>query len=175
MALTATISAGAGATSPSAGAALNFLVTVSNAGATSLTLSTLQVACNALNNPGPTAANVSQPRYLVPNVPVGVGNPIIAAGASATYTFGVVFFPPNAAGPSPQNQPGGASPSNSATEVDPFYTLTATGLDSSGAVFSTTFFVPVLSTIAPFPVAEGGAFQFTQGANLMNLTMLGAL
>src|ERR1700755_930159 len=174
MPLSVSISGGFNAVSIAAGQAVNFVAAVTNATASALTLQSLAVTV-ASGSRGGASAGVTQPSYLWPNVPVGVGNPVLPAGVTQNYSFSAVFFAPNASGPSPQNQPGGAAPSNQAQEIDPFYVLTATGLDSSAAVFTSSFFVPVLSTIAPFPLAQGGALQLSQGMNLVNLTMLGAL
>lgn len=166
MALTVTLAAGAGSTSASAGRQLNFVATVTNPGAAALSLSALQILCKGGD------ARIGQPQYLTPNVPAGTGNPVIAAGASAAYAFQAVFDSPYGAGPSPNNA-GGASPSSPIP--DPFFCLQAQGQDSSGAVFSSTLFVPVLSTIAPFPLAQGGAFQFGQGFNFINGLVFGLL
>lgn len=168
MAVSCAISQGAGATSVTAGRAINYVVTVSNTNAASVTLNSLAVY------PMSGDARISQPLYLTPNVPVGVGNPTIASGASASYGFQVVFDSPAQAGPSPNN-PGGAAPASVALTPDPFFVIQAQGQASDGSVFSSSFFVPVLSTIAPFPIPEGGALYLTQGSNLMTLTLLGAL
>lgn len=153
-----------------ADASTNFTITITNTNAAAVTLQSIQISESTESD-----AMIGQPNFLVPNVPVGVGNPVIAAGASVTYSFSAIFNTPYFPGPSPQNQPGGARPGNDATEVDPFFVLQAICQTSDGSVFSSTIFVPVLSAISPFVVAEGGALQFSQGANLMNLTMLGAL
>lgn len=149
---------------------INFTVTVTNGDAAAVTLQSLYVTEQT-----DAGAQVGQPQYLVPNMPVNLGNPVIPAASSATYGFQVVFPAPSTPGTSPNNQPGGASPGNNAYPANPFMTLQAIGQTSDGSVFSNTITVPVLSAISPFPVPEGGAFQFRQGSNFVNFMMLGAL
>jgi hypothetical protein len=150
-----------------AGVPVNFTVTVTNTGSAAVSLSSLQVSESTESD-----ATIAQPNYLTPNVPVGVGNPVLGAGASASYNFQAVFNSPYSAGSSP-NAAGGASPGPAV--ADPFFTLLAQGQLSDGSVGSFPLVVPVLSTIAPFPLAQGGAFQFGQGFNFINLIMLGAI
>lgn len=168
MAITCALSLGAGATSACAERPMNFVVTVANGNASAVTLLSLSI------NPASGDARIAQPLYLTPNVPVGVGNPVIAASSSASYGFQVVFDSPAAAGPSPNN-PGGAAPSNTAETPDPFFVLQAIGNTSDGSVFSSTLLVPVLSAIPPFPIPEGGALYFTQGSNLLFPLTLGLI
>lgn len=146
-----------------AGQTMNFVVTVTNGGSSAVTLQSLSI-----NEITESDAQVSQPLFLTPNVPVGVGNPVLAASGSASYPFQVVFSSPYAAGPSPQ-QPGGAAPASVAQTPDPYFTLQAQSISSDGTVASANLMVSVLSTIAPFPVPLGGALQLGQGANLVNL------
>lgn len=150
--------------------ATNFTVTVANGNASAVTLNSL-----AINGPPASGVVVQQPNYLTPNVPVGVGNPVIAAGSSLTWGFQVVLTNPNFPGPSPNNQPGGAAGSGNAMPANSNFLLQAIGQTSDGSVFSSTNLVPVLSAVAPFPFPQGGAFQFNDGFDFMNLIMLGAL
>lgn len=149
-----------------AGQPESFLLTVTNTGSAAVTLTTLSTF-------GDTTSTVSQPSYLTPNAPIGYGNPVINAGSSANYVFQVVFNSPNASGPSPQ-APGGPLPYPVATP-EGLSVVSAQAQSSDGSLASTSLMVPVLSAIQNAPVPQGGAFQFGQGANLMNLTMLGAL
>lgn len=168
MALTAVVTNGVTASSVRAEKVANYVITITNGGSTAVTLQSLAVSCQGGD------CVIAQPVYLTPNVPVGVGNPVFAASASASYGFQVVFPSPYFPGPSPQN-PGGASPTSQAAVADPFYNLQIVGLSSDGSVFSTVFMVSVLSAMYPFPIPEGGGLIFTQGSNLMTLIMLGAL
>ncbi len=168
MALSVAIAVGAPGSSAVAERVGNYVATVTNTGASAVTLQSLSVNCNGGD------ARISQPQYLTPNVPVGVGNPVINGGSSLAVSFQAVFDSPYFAGPSPQN-PGGASASNAAANPDALFVLQAIGNTSDGSVFSGTILVPVLSTIAPFPVPEGGSLIFTQGSNLITLIMLGAI
>lgn len=149
--------------------AVNFTVTVTNSGSSAVTLTALSV-----NEITESDAQIGQPNYLTPNVPVGVGNPVLAASGSVTYLFTAVFSSPMYAGPSPQ-APGGAAPGPAASNADAFFTLQAQAQASDGSIGSTSLMVPVLSAIAPFPLASGGAFQFGQGFNFINGLMLYAL
>lgn len=149
---------------------VKFTVTVANSDAAAVTLSSLYIS-----EQSDTGANVGQPQYLVSNVPLNLGNPIITAAGSVSYGFQVVFNSPNTPGQSPNNAPGGAVPSNNAYPANPYVTLQAIAQTSDGSVFSTTIMVPVLSAVAPFPIPEGGALQFRQGSNLMTLALMGAL
>lgn len=176
MAITVTISAGAASNSAVADRPINYVVSLTNTGSSAVTLLSLSVNAQSTSGAGnaSTAVRISQPPYLTPNVPVGVGNPIINAAATVNYPLQVVFLTPYFPGPSPQN-PGGASPFSAAMTPNDNFTLQVMGNTSDGSVFSYNFLVPVLSTIAPFPIPEGGALIFTQGSNIMNLIMLGAL
>ncbi len=163
MAITVTLAEGAPQASAVGNQTMNFTVTVANSNAAAVTLMSLSVADSRKQS------NLSQPVYLTPNVPVGVGNPIIAAGASATYGFQCVFTNPVMPGPSPQ-APGGASPVNAAYYPDANFTLQATSFTSDGTVASGTIAVPVLS--ATIPQDNGGALVLSQGFNLINLVTL---
>jgi hypothetical protein len=58
---------------------------------------------------------------------------------------------------------------------DATFILQAQSLVSDGTVASVSLPVPVLSSIAPFPVPAGGALYLQQGSNLMTLALMGAL
>jgi hypothetical protein len=161
MPLTLALSRGFAWSDSSNGEPNTVILTVTNSGATALVVSSLQVT-----EASATGASITQPLYLIPNVPVGLGNPVIVAGGSASYPIECVFQVPGYSGPSPQ-APGGAGgvqgpPTNSVV------TLRAQCLSSDGVVTSVTQPFPVLSTVAPFPVAQGGALQLSSGFNLVN-------
>jgi hypothetical protein len=141
------------------------LVTVTNPGVAALVVSSLQVT-----EASKTGANITQPLYLIPNMPIGLGNPIILPGASASYSFEVSFTCPAYSGPSPQ-APGGAG-GVQGPPINTGVTLMAQCLSSDGVVTSVTQPFPVLSTVAPFPIAQGGALQLSSGFNLINLVTL---
>ncbi len=168
MGLSVAITYGNDSASPRASKTSNFTVAVTNTGSSAVTLNSLSINC------GGGDARITQPNYLTPNVPVGVGNPILNAAAVAYYSFQAVFDSPYDPGPSPQN-PGGASPYNQAGVPDPYFLLQAQAQSSDGSTAVGTLLVPVLSTIGRHPLPEGGALSFTQGSNLITLTMLGAL
>lgn len=142
---------------------LTFLAAVTNTGASSVTLSSLQVSESTESD-----AQISQPNILTTNVPVGLGNPTIIAGGTFNVTFGVIFPGPAGPGPSP-NQPAGTGfgPSGMMPGQPPdnFYTLLAQAQSSDNSISSQSLVVTVLSATAPFPVPQGGAAQFAQGAN----------
>lgn len=169
MALTASIAYG-NRSARMAGQPVDFIVTVTNPGSSAVSLTSL--AANTTPGGGVT---VAQPRYMVLNAPPGSDVPVLAAGASASYWFGVVFHVPYSPGPSPQNAPGDAAGHGSAFPANPNYTVTVTGLGSDGGVFSASMPVVVLTTIPPFPPSLGGALRLQPGFNLINYwTMLGA-
>jgi hypothetical protein len=145
-----------------------FVVTVTNSGSASVTLQSLTVSESTESD-----AKIGEIPFLTPNVPAGVGNPTIAAGASVNFGFPVVFNGPGI-GPSPNN-PGGAAPFSGAMTPDATFILQAQSLVSDGTVASVSLPVPVLSSIAPFPVPAGGALYLQQGSNLMTLALMGAL
>lgn len=163
MALTLTIIPGHGATSVVAGQTVRYVASVTNSGSSSVTLQGLAAYADTAN-----AISVGQPEYLTPNVPVGVGNPTLTAGSTYYYPFSVTFQAPYFAGPSPQT-PGGTQGSQIAAPVDSQYVINLQSLSSDSTVASAQLLVPVLSTIAPFPIAQGGGMQLSSGFNLVNL------
>ncbi len=165
MAIIVTISEGSPGAFAVGNQTMNYTVSVQNTGASSLTLNSLVISESTS-----TGARVSQPRFMTPNVPVGVGNPTIAAGATVNYSFQVVSTAPVMPGPSPQN-PGGAAPMNAAAyPLSSSCALLATSVTSDGSVSSGSFVAPVLS--ATFPQSNGGALVLSQGFNLINLVTL---
>jgi hypothetical protein len=164
MATLVTIAEGAPSAFAVGNQTMSYTVTVQNTGASSLTLSALSIEESTR-----TGARVGQPNYLTPNVPVGVGNPTIAAGASVSYGFQVVSNAPVMPGPSPQAS-GGAAPDNAANYPPCTYQLKAIAQTSDGSVASGDFFAPVLTK--DFPQSSGGALVLSQGFNLINFITL---
>lgn len=164
MALTLSIIPGARASSVVAGQSINYVASVTNSGSTSVTLQSL--ATYADSN---CSINVGQPNYLTPNVPVGVGNPTLAAGATSYFPFEVTFLTPAIAGPSPQAPGGTLGVTNASYPLDSSFVIYLSSLSSDSTVASAQLLVPVLSTIAPFPIAQGGGMQLSSGFNLINL------
>lgn len=148
-----------------------FMVTVSNTGSSALTLSSLSIGESSESD-----VIISQPLFMTPQMPVGLGNPVISAGGSVSYVFGVVFSSPNTAGASP-NAPGplGSAGMTTGQPADNSFSLLATAQTSDGVVGTGSLVVSALSATAPFPRPEGGAFIFTQGSNLVNGIILGVL
>lgn len=135
----------------------NFTATVANTDAAAVTLTSLTIS-----EVSDTGAQISQPQVQAAGQPAGV-NPTLGAGSSLTYGFQVTAFAPNTPGVSPNN-PGGAQPGQAAyPAAPPLLVLQAQGQTSDGSVFFSTFTVPVLSAVAPFPVPTGGAVQFGPG------------
>ena len=137
------------------------LLTVANPGTAALTVTSLSVY-----EESKTGSRVEQPSYLRPNAPAGLGNPVIGPGASATYPFECAFTVPSYSGPSPQ-APGGAG-GVSGPPTNSVVTIRAQCQSSDGVVSTVAQPFPVLSTVAPFPVAQGGALQLSSGFNLVN-------
>lgn len=165
MAILVTIVPGAIGGSSVANQTLNFVVTLSNTGSSSVTLTSL--AINESSNTG--LVRVGQPNYLVPNVPVGLGNPTLTASGSLSYGFQCVVMSPVMPGPSPQ-APGGAYAVNAAYYPNADYSLQAVAVTSDGSVSSGSYVAPVLT--ATFPQSNGGALVLSQGFNLVNLLTL---
>jgi len=165
MALTLSISAGYGSTNVAAGMQVTYVASVTNSGATAVTLNGLWVSRDSMSG----NAGVGQPTWQTPGVSVGAGYPTLAAGSTYNYPFSVVFSAPNMAGGSPNSAPGGAAPPhNAAYPIDSGFSFTINSLSSDSTTASATYFVPVLSTVAPFPIPQGGALQMNSGFNLVN-------
>jgi hypothetical protein len=162
MPLTLSLSRGAAPTDTAQGSSSVFVVTATNAGAAALSLRTLSVY-----ETSSTGAHVDQPSYLRPNAPAGVV-PVIPAGGSASYAFAVSLPSPAGAGPSPQTPGGAAGHGNACPAPNSTVLLRAECLASDGTVSTALLSVPVLSTIAPFPIAQGGGMQLSSGFNLIN-------
>lgn len=143
-------------------------MTVTNTGASAVTVSTI-----SLLEATESDAQIGFPQgFLTPNVPAGLGNPVLAAGASGTYMWPVVINSPSAAGPSPQHQPGSASPSPLAPAADAVFTLQGQAASSDGSIATTNMQVSVLATIVYDPPPQGGGTWFSQGANSNLLAVL---
>lgn len=162
MPLTLALSRGARRTDTAQGSQCTFVVTASNPGAAALSLTSLSVAETTS-----TGAHIDQPTYLRPNAPVGLGTPVIPAGGSASYVFGVSFPVPAGAGPSPQTPGGAGGHGNACPAPNSTVILRADCQASDGTITSALLSVPVLSTIAPFPLAQGGGMQLQSGDNLI--------
>lgn len=151
-----------------AGRPTTFQVTVANTSSSSVTLQSLVVSESKSD------AIIAQPNFLTPQVALGLGNPTITASGSVSYTFDVVFPAPNFPAPS-VNAPMGINGVSVGQPANSTFTLQAVATASDASVGSTTLVASVLSTIAPFPLAQGGALQFSQGFNLINGIIMGVL
>lgn len=136
-----------------------FTATLTNTGSSSVSLESLSV--NELSKSG---AVIEQPGFLTPNAPTGQ-LPTIVAGGSLTVPFTIVPSGPSMPGPSPNNAPGGAAPPNPAMPAPATLNFQLVGQLSDDSTAVMPFAVSVLSSVAPFPVPEGGAVQFAQGAS----------
>lgn len=166
MATTVAIAAGSPSAQAVGNQTLNFTVTVANTGAAALTLSSLVVNQGSF---GIGTVRCSQPGYLIPNVPVGVGNPVIPASSSSSFSFQAVVTNPVMPGASPQ-APGGADPTNDAFYPSPMFSIQATAVTSDGVVASGSYVASALT--ATFPQSNGGALVLSQGFNVVNLVAL---
>lgn len=147
----------------------DFIIGVTNTSVSAVDLISLAVHCDRSSS-----VRIQQPVFLTPNVAPGDGNPSIDASATAYYSCRVVFFSPSQAGPSPQ-LPGGSQGSSNASTPDASYVLTVVAQASDAAVGTASTTVAVASTVAPFPIALGGAWQFAGGSNLINGLVVGVL
>jgi hypothetical protein len=150
-----------------AGQPCNFVATITNNGASAVTIPSFGV-----NEVSKTGARIAQPRILTTNGSVGVGDPTINAAASLSVPFQVIPNAPQYPGPSPQNVGGGNQSASAGPAQNSQLILQATGMDSDDLVFSGQLMVPVLSAFEVFPRPEGGALDFRQGSNLINLLTL---
>lgn len=145
-----------------------FQVNILNTSASSVTLSTLIVS-----EATEAELKITQPNFLTPNVAVGVGNPTILGGATASYTFDVVAQTPNGPGTSPA-QPGiGVAGSFVGQPPTDGRILQATAVASDGSVGSASLAFAPLSSIAPFPPVATGSLQlqFSSGFDLIGLAV----
>ena len=163
MALMLAIQGTPSSTSPVAGQVVTFVAAVTNSGSTSVTLQSLNAAPERNS-----AITLSQPEILTPNLPVGVGNPVLLASTTYYYPFKVVFHGPTTSGPSPQAPGGGTIPNTAAYPTDNSFGISLTSLSSDGTVAYVATTSPALSTTPPFPVAQGGGLQLSSGFNLVN-------
>lgn len=169
MALTLEIIRGQGSATIGVGAPENFVAAVTNAGATSVTLASLSVTEGVFGGTVPSGSViVGQPKYLAAGMPFASSNPTLSPGTTYYYPFQATFTSPAQSGPSPQ-APGGSAGSSNANTPQANFILSLQSVSSDATVASAFLMVPVLSGIAPFPLATGGGLQLSQGFNLVNL------
>lgn len=159
--MAATISMTQATSSAVGNAPTRFTVTVTNTGSSSVSLTDLFIGALTPSD----VLSIGQPNFLTPQVAAGTGYPTLTASGSASFGFTVVFATPNTSGPSP-NAPG-LGPAGMVTRQPPYSNrnLVATCLLSDGSSTTSYLSVPVLSAVEMFPVPEGGATVFSQGAN----------
>jgi hypothetical protein len=162
MALTLAILPGAAQNVGSAQQMLSLVASVTNSGASSVTLQSLV----ASDDYGPST--VGQPDFLTPGNPVGLGAPTILPGATSFFPFRVAWNMPTAAGPSPQAPGNAAAAAAAAVPSRSISNISLVSLSSDGTVATVTTSLPILSTLYPFPTAQGGAMQLSSGFNLIN-------
>lgn len=139
---------------------LRFMATVTNSDAAAVTLKSLTIS-----EESKLGAVIEQPNFLTAGQPWDTSQPVIGPAAAPAYPFSVMVPSPNTPGVSATN-PGGANPGQPANpSANSQLILRATGQTSDGSVFSSTFTVPVLSAVSPFPVSDVGSAQFRQGGN----------
>jgi hypothetical protein len=145
---------------------LNFVVTLVNteAGA-DVSLESL-----VISEASKLGATIQQPYAQNAGQPAGSASyPSVLDAATAYFGFSVMCPSPNTPGPSATN-PGGAAPTASAQpSPNPQLVLQATAVLATAAgsrtILTTTFTVPVLTAVFPFPVSDVGSAQFHQGGN----------
>lgn len=178
MALSVAISFVSPASGQVAGQVGNYLLTISSAATDAAQLITgMQVYESTESD-----AQVSQPNFLIPNLPQGISYPTLLPGTSLAYPFQAIFNSPSTPGESP-NAPGGGYNVNGAMQnVDANFGLVANVQFQSGSTVQSVasansfagsnqpgqpFLVAVSAVIQPFPPPLGGVFQFNSGANLL--------
>lgn len=135
-----------------------FVATITNTAAVSVSLNSLGVS-----EVTKSGAIIEQPQFLTPNAGTGV-MPSLSAGASLSVPFTIVPGSPSTPGPSPNNAPGGRAPGAQAMPARAVLNFMLSGRLSDGSTGEIPFSVSAISSVAPFPVPEGGAAQFGQGA-----------
>lgn len=157
-----------------------FQVNLTNTSAAAVTLTSLFVSESTEAD-----AIISQPQFLTPQLAVGVGNPIVGASSTVSYTFKVVFQAPGGSGPSP-----GEVPTSFSANLPAFPTIagTFTGQPSDASVVlqvvaqfsdgstgTTSINVTPVSTVLPFPPVGTGTLQlqFQPGFNAIGGLVLG--
>ena len=163
MALTLAILPGSASNVGSAQQMLSLVASVTNSGAASVTLQSLV----ASDDYGPST--MGQPDFLTPGNPVGLGAPTILPGATSYFPFRIAWNMPSVYGPSPQSPGNAGAAAAAAVPSRSISNILLTSLSSDGSVATATLAVPVLSTLYPFPLAQGGAMQLSSGFNLINL------
>jgi hypothetical protein len=149
-----------------AGQRTHFVATVSNTDAAADTLKSLAI------NVSPQGPVVGQPNFLTAGAAAGDGEPTIAGDGSAAFGFSIVFPSPQMPGPSPSNQPGGASPDKASRVTHPVFQVQAVGQTGDDSVFSFTLQVGVLSAVAPEESINGGQAQFGAPQNSAAIAVL---
>lgn len=146
----------------------NFTLTITNNGASAVTIPSLGVS-----EITKTGARIAPPRLLTTNASVGVAVPTINAAATLTLPFQVVPMSPAYPGPSPQNPGGGAQAAGAGPAWNSTIGIQVQGMDSDNLVFtSAPMMFGVSSGFDVFPRPEGGALDLRQGSNLINFLTL---
>ena len=107
-----------------------------------------------------------------PNSPPGTGKFVVPLNGSKALPFSLVSMSPAGAGPSPQNQPGGAAPNNNAAYPESVFVLQGalTYTTSGGTTVAVTTvgptIVPVLAAEPP-DVGFQGQLLLSQGGNFI--------
>jgi hypothetical protein len=163
MALTLAVASGYGSALSIGDATTNYIAAVTNPGS-DVVLGSLTV-----NESTKSGAVIAQPIITTGVDAPGVDNPTLVGGTTTYFSFSIVFAPVSP-GPSPQSANG------SAGQPGPAYSgisFVVTSYETTGkTTASTSFFVPTISALPPFPPSLGGALQLNGGANLINLIVL---
>ena len=131
---------------------------------------TLQTA--AVNEVTESDFQIGAIQCSAPNSPPGTGKIVVPLNGSAALPFSLVSMSPAGAGPSPQNQPGGAAPNNNAAYPESVFVLQGalTYTTSGGTTVAVTTvgptIVPVLAAEPP-DVGFQGQLLLSQGGNFI--------
>lgn len=152
-----------------AGQCLDGILTLTNTGANTITVRSLQ-----LSEASTLGASFRQPAFMTPNVAQESSYPSVLAAATAYYPFSIVVASPNT--PGAPSQAANAlhddvcPPGNSWCRIQ----LDARTYDATAGAFVVGSFelgFPVLSA-AQALISQGGAMQWNAGMNAANLFFL---
>lgn len=148
-----------------AGRSLRGMVSITNESGPSVAIDSM-----VLSESTKMGVAIGGPRFLTPNV-VGVGaTPIIATSSTSHFPFSLMVPSPNTPGASPSatRHHDDVFPSNnSQCQLN----LDVRAIDQVSflpEVARTSFEFPVITSVAPFPVPQGGALQYNAGGCAVN-------
>lgn len=148
-----------------AGQRLNGICAITNNGA-----NTVEVLSVNLAEASVMGAKVGGPYFLTPNVAPGTGEPTIESAATSYFPFSIVIPSPNTPGSSPSSVHviDGVYPAANSWARFQCNVMTYDSVAEVNVVGEATLAFAVASSVAPFPMPQGGALQFDTGGDAVN-------